>query len=468
MRTDPTAPPWDGRSTPGSSPTLEGTVDADVAVLGGGLAGLATAYFLSRTDPGLDVVVLEARTVGAGSTGRSTGIVGPGIGGPIDQLRRRSGDGVARAVHADSLAFVRLVQDLVAEERIDCELRSGAQFVHAWTPGQARSLRAQSRAFAELGFDVPYLSREELAGQRGADVHAGALRHPLAATLDPLRLCRGLRERLWVRGVRVFEHSPVTGLSPGAPIRVRTPFGAVRAGRVVVATDSYPGRPGVLDDAVTALVAHVVRTAPLPPERLAALGLGPGDSAVDARRFFDYYRVTDDGRVVAGGARVAVPAGHDTTHLGPDPHRRAAAWTRIEAELAALLPGGGPPVVTERWSGRFGATFDRLPVVGRVPDRPGVWYAGAWCGHGLALSVGAAARLAERMTGPDPDARVLPWLRDRPPQLPPRPVRRVALHRYVQALDALDRVQTRRSAVGGGRRRPPADVAVRERAGVAG
>jgi gamma-glutamylputrescine oxidase len=464
VRTDPTPPPWDDRAAPVDAIPLEGTVDADVAVLGGGLAGLATAHFLTRADPGLEVVVLEARTVGAGSTGRSTGIVGPGIGGPVEQLRRRAGDGVARAVHGDSLDFVRLVRDLVTDERIDCDLETGAQFVHAWTPAQARSLRARSRTYAELGFDVPYLSRAELAGARGSDVHCGALRHPLAATLDPVRLCRGLRERLWARGVRVFEHSPATGLEAGSPMRVRSPFGAVRAAQVVVATDSSLGRLGLPDDTVAALVAHVVRTAPLPPERLAALGLGPGDSAVDARRFFDYYRVTGDGRVVIGGARVAVPARHDTTHLGPDPRLRAAAWARIEAELAALLPGDEPPAVTERWSGRFGATFDRLPVVGRVEDRPGVWYLGAWCGHGLGLSVGAAARLAERMTGPDPDARVLPWLRDRPPALPPRPVRRFALHRYVQALDALDRVQTRRSALAGGRGVAPSTTPV----GVAG
>jgi gamma-glutamylputrescine oxidase len=436
------ASPWWQVPDPLRAVPLRGDEVADVAVVGGGIAGLAAAYHLSVALPGRRIVVLEARRVGAGGSGCSTGIVAPGVGGPITQLRRRYGDAVAARMFARSVDAVRCTVDLVRDEGMACDLEVNGQLVAAVTHRQDLALREQARAYADLGFDVPYLPRREVSALLRTDAYAGALRHPLAATLDPVALCRALRGRLQERGVAVYEDSPVTALVPGPPATLSTPAGRVTAGRTVLATDGFTAGLGVLTDTVVPLTAHVVRTAALNAHEMAALGWRLRDSVVDCRTFFDYYRLTPDNRIILGGGRVGVPVpGPGNGSRDGDDRSGQAAWRRLESRLRRLFPLLDDVPVTERWSGRIGAIVDRLPHVGAVPRAPGVWFTGGWCGHGIPLSVAAGADLAERIGAERGDREPVPWQRDRSPQLPRDPWRRWGLQAYVRSLDAVDRVQ---------------------------
>jgi gamma-glutamylputrescine oxidase len=437
-RPDAPPAPWQW-AAPQTMPTppLAGSRHADFAVIGAGLAGLATAYRLRHAAPGTRIVVLEAHPAGAGASGRSTGVAAPGVGAPIPTLRMKYGDEVARRMFAASLDAVEQTLALITDERIDCDLEVPGQLVTAMTPGQDTALRAAAASFEALGFDVPYLDRSALGQVLRTDRYLGALRYRRAGVLDPQRLCRGLRERLLDSGVEVYEHTPVARLDRTDPHLLSCAAGSVRAEHVIVATDAYAAELGVLGRSVVPIDTHVLRTAPLPRALLEELEWAGRETFVDSRTFFNYVRLTAQDRIVFGGGPVScrTPAG------------RAAArgsgrvWARLESELHALLPATRHVAVTDRWFGTTGATLDRLPVVGELRRLPGVWFAGGWCGHGVALSVAAGGYLAARLTGSPPpvDWAGLPWVRGRAPGLPPDPFRRWGLRAYIAALDAADR-----------------------------
>ncbi|HEY5150929.1 MAG TPA: FAD-dependent oxidoreductase, partial [Mycobacterium sp.] len=131
-----TAAPHLQRSAP-----LTGQRAVDVAVVGGGLAGLAAAFYLRRELPDAEIALLEADVVGSGATGRSTGIVAPGVGGPITLLRKRYGDSAVAAMFGGSVASVRRTLHLIESEELDCGLERNGQLVCSVSPRQDRALR---------------------------------------------------------------------------------------------------------------------------------------------------------------------------------------------------------------------------------------------------------------------------------------------------------------------------------------
>jgi gamma-glutamylputrescine oxidase len=436
---------WQATGPRRSPDPLDADTTADVAIVGGGLTGLSVAHQLLTCSPDLDVVVLEGSTVGAGASGRSTGMVGPGVGGSIVALRRRFGDATARAMFQATRDAVDTVVELVDRLGIDCGFEPGQQLVVAETAAQARSLRRQASAFAELGFDVPFLGTTQLGEVLGGAGYRAAIRHPRTATLDPQRLCDGLRAAGEDLGVRVHEQTTVSGVVPGRPMIVATSRGPkVRARIVVLATDGLTGRLGLLAGVVVPLVAHVIRTAPLGVGPLGALRWPPGTAVIESRNFFDYYRLAPDGGVVFGGGRVTI----DQPGTGRSERHARATWRRLHRELVARLPDVAGIEITDRWSGMTGFTLDRLPIVGPSAHAPDLWIAGAWCGHGLGLSVAEGAALgrtigaslahpaASRDTWAAPG---LPWRRSSAPRLPFATASTAALRPYLAGLDIVDR-----------------------------
>ncbi|MFI9332387.1 NAD(P)/FAD-dependent oxidoreductase [Kitasatospora sp. NPDC052868] len=380
------APPWRPAELRAAAP-VQGTVTADVAIVGAGLTGLATAYRLVRRDPSLDIVVLDATGPAAGASGRGTGLVGPRIGPAIDKARKRFGDETARACYLASEDWVRQTVDLVGELGADCGLTVGGQLIVANSDRAAATLARQAEAYRQLDLDVVPVARP---GR-----YRAALRHPVAATLDPAALTTALAAELDRLGVRRFDRSPVLRLGGG---ELTCPAGTVRAGRTVIAVNGFTRSLGLPVGTVAPLQLHALATAPLSPEARAELG---PEAVIDVTTLAPYHRLTPDGRLVMGGGPVNIPP---TTR--PDQHRRAWDW------LARRLPV--PAEITHRWTGQVGMTGDDLPVVGRIDDR--TWFAGGCCGHGLALATATGGHLAEALTGDAPPP--LPWHRSKAPWLP--------------------------------------------------
>lgn len=236
-----TAPIWWPGSPESAAPITDGRHDVDVLVIGAGLAGLAAAYFVTELRPELSVAVLEAKHVGAGATGRSTGIVSPGLSMPMAAFRRKYGDDAAIASFDATFHGVGLLRDLVAKENIDCDARDEPHTLVALTDRSLARMVTHLENLAELGREVPWLSSQEVVQWAGAGYKAGFAYHD-AMVVDPYRLVTGMADTLRRRGAPVYEHSPVISIEADATgVCVSTARAQVRARHAFLATDGYSG-----------------------------------------------------------------------------------------------------------------------------------------------------------------------------------------------------------------------------------
>jgi glycine/D-amino acid oxidase-like deaminating enzyme len=429
---------WDRGSAP-IRPTQQGTDRVDVLVVGAGLAGTATAYYLAAHRPDLRVMLVEASQVGLGATGRSTGIIGPGLGMPMRSLRRRYGDVVAAEAFASTLDGTAEIGRLIAAEGIDCDARLEHQVIGALTERQERRIRRHTRDLAELGFQVRWRDRNALADQLGGAYRA-AFAYENVLLVDPYRLVTGLAAAAERRGVRIAERTRVTRLEtlPDG-VRAHTPGGMIEADHVLLAVDGYGAELNPHPSSVVAVRTHVVATSPLTPDQRAALGWDGVGGVIDQRNFFSYYRLGAGGRLVFGGGPARVPSGDPQR----DTRTSAAVFDRVVQELHLRFPALTDVPIEARWSGLTGGTLDRLPVVGAAGDNQRVHFAGGWCGHGLSLCVSTAQSYARVLAdGPSPaPGQTLPWFRTRAAGLPA--ALRSTLPAYLRVLDAQDRIAGR-------------------------
>jgi glycine/D-amino acid oxidase-like deaminating enzyme len=435
------APLWQEIAVP-EAPPFEGRLRTDVAVVGGGLTGLSAAYHLAAARPGLRVAVLEADSLGAGASGRNTGMLGPGVGQSLAALVGRLGPRAAAALYRETLRAVALTRSLIEREEIACDLRLTGQLLRARTAADRRRLARQADLMHALELPVEVLADSpgpgRLATGDSGDGPA-ALRLPHAGLLHPGKLVAGLATRAAARGVRLYTRARVRQIAQGRPVRLALARGSeVVADHVVIATAGYTAGLGLLRGRVLPVHLQALATAPLSRAALATLHWPGREGVVEARRLFNYFRLTADDRLVFGGG---APRYHWHGHAPAAAASRALVTLR--RALAATFPAEiAEAPVTHLWTGVIGYTLDALPSIGRDPRRPGVVHALGWCGHGLALSVAAGEWLSRLILDPPElaDLAQLAWSRAAPPALPGEALRWLSFRAAVGALALLDRV----------------------------
>lgn len=365
------------------APALQGSARADVAIVGGGYVGLWTAILIKEADPGCDVVLLERDVCGSGASGRNGGFVlgwWPKLGTLVSLC---GADEAVRLCHAADDAIAE-IGAFCAAHGIAADFTPGGHLwtattratVDAWAPtvDLARSLGAGD-AFAAV--DPP-----ALAARSGSERHLAGVFEPHGATVQPARLARGLRRVALDLGVRIHEHSAVTGFDRRAPAVLRTAQGAVTADRVVIATNAWAASLREFWRRLVAISSDVVATPPI-PGRLAEIGWTGGEAISDSQQMVHYYRTTADGRIVFGkggwGIALAgrIPASFDR-HDG-----RAAD---VERDFRAIYPMLADVPVPDHWSGPIDRSPSGIPLLGRLGGRRHLLYGVGWSGNGVGPS----------------------------------------------------------------------------------
>jgi glycine/D-amino acid oxidase-like deaminating enzyme len=395
-------------------PSLEGDLECDVAIAGGGYTGLWTAIALLERQPGLRVVVLEAARCGEGPSGRNGGFLET-YWCALPRLRTRVGDEGALALARASegaLAAVRALGE-------DVWLREAGMLDVATTPAQEAGVARAVALARELGAEeraLP-LSAEEVAGRcRSPRFRSGVL-FPDAATVQPARLARALRRRALALGVRVHERSRVTHVRPG---ELRTERGSLRAAEVVVATNAWSAAWRPLRRQLTPFGSYIVLTEPV-PELLAEIGWTGGEAITDGRMFLHYFRTTADGRVAMGSGSGPIGfRGRIDSRFTHD----AATAARAEAGLRRLLPALAEVKVEHAWGGPIDVSSDHLPFFGTLPGGR-VHYGAGYSGNGVGPSWLGGQILASLALAQDDEWTRLPLVTRHVPSLPPEPIRRL-------------------------------------------
>ena len=366
---------------------LAGEETADVAIVGGGLAGLSAAIDLAAR--GRRVVLLEAATLGHAASGRNGGQAIHGLGCDQDVIEAQLGLDDARRVWNLSIEALDLLRQRIAAHAIDCDWQDGYLGL-ADSAGKARALSEWAdRMDRVYGYPLQRIAPAEVRGWIDSPRFHAGIHDPRSGHLHPLKYLRGLAAAALQAGVRVFEHSPVLALQPGRPATLRTPQGTVRAGQVLLAGNAHlqalaPSLAPAIGPRVMPVGTYVACSQPL-GEAVAAK-LIPSRSAVcDTNFVVDYFRLTADHRLLFGG-------GVSYSTRTP-PGLKAALRTRMQRTFPQLQG----LEVAHLWGGFVDISMNRAPDFGRLG--PDVYYLQGFSGHGLALS-GLAGRLAaEAMCG---------------------------------------------------------------------
>ena len=339
----------------GVSQRLDGDADCDVAVVGGGYLGLWTAWHLSQLEPEVRVAVLERELCGFGPSGRNGGFVN-GYWDKVPRLAREHGPGAALALARAADAAVVAIGEWCRENEVDAWYRQAPQIQVATSPAQEGVWLERTRGCEELGVGERYrsLTAEQVAEHVRSPVFGGGAALTPAATVQPARLCFGLRDAVRRRGVRIFEHTPVARVLDG---RVETRRGTVKARAIVLATNAAAGEFRPVRNLLAVASSHIVLTEPV-PDVLEEVGWTGHEAVLDFRTLLHYFRTTQDGRIAFGwgGGRMGAKGWRrGVTEVDPDVTAEGART------LVRFFPQLRGRAITHAWGGPIDVSSTRLP-----------------------------------------------------------------------------------------------------------
>lgn len=365
-------------------PSLDGELQTDVCVIGGGFTGLCAA--LNLAEQGLDVVLLEAERIGFGASGRCGGLVGSGQRKDVLELEEQFGLVEAQLLWGFAEAAKTEIRDRVARHAIDCDLQKG-QLIGIHTKRYAGYPLELSTALAER-YDYPdthALDAEATRAMVASDDFLESFFDPNAFTLHPLNYALGLARACREAGVRVFERSRVTSYSHTDPATVSTDTGKVTASFVVLACNGYLNK---LEPRVAGKIMPInnfmIATESLGAERAGELISGRF-GIHDTRFVVNYFRLSHDHRLLFGGGE----------NYRPGFPRDIAGFVR--PYMLKLFPQLDDVAIDYAWGGTLSVTVNRLPHVGRL--QPNLFYAQGYSGHGISTASFAGKLIAEAVNG---------------------------------------------------------------------
>ena len=375
-------------ATRDSSPdraSLSGRIEADVAVVGGGFAGLHTARLLAMR--GRSVVLVERRRIGWGASGRNGGFVGAGFAARSGALIDKLGLDHARKLYAQSQRGVAIVRTAMDElDRPDIRMGSGKLTVSRTDQGAGFADR--TRALAErLGASFEPWETDRVRALIATPRYHQAIHDPQSFHLHPLNFALALAHDIERLGGKLYERSDARGLQrQGAVWRLQTADGEVAARHVVLAGNADLGHVHRrIAGAVLPVATYVAVTAKI-GARLADFIRWTG-AISDTRRAGDYYRIVNGDRLLWGG-RI-------TTDTREPPRLREM----MRRDILVVYPALGDVRIEYAWPGIMGYAPHMMPQVGKI--EPGLWVCSAFGGHGVAQTAAGADALAAAIAGED-------------------------------------------------------------------
>ncbi|KAA6224014.1 FAD-binding oxidoreductase [Streptomyces albofaciens JCM 4342] len=370
------------------APMLEGELTCDIAVVGGGYAGMAAALRLA--DRGADVVLLESGFCGWGGSSRNAGYLSNALAGDpqlLNTLYPRRLPGLVR--YADRAA--RFTEELIARLAIACDYEPTGNVIAAVSPGQLRRTKRNAEILRGAGADVEFV---EGRGFGLPKTFLGGVFERAGGLLNPGKFALGLREALLASDVRVYERTAVRAVDPHASgAVVSTTSGRVHAERVLLATNAYSRDLAIAPRRmVTPVWTSLVETEPVDAERLAATGWTRHVGIITPHTILENYRPTPRGTIMFGTRRLRTAPGALGAREPDD-----AVVSDLVRGFHERFPSLRDVAPQRAWGGWIAMTPSLLPVAGEATRN--VFYAIGCNGHGLAQSPYLGTLLADRLAG---------------------------------------------------------------------
>ena len=419
---------------------LSGDVSTDVCIVGGGLTGLWTAYYLKKADPSRRITVIEKQIVGFGASGRNGGWCSALFPKSTDALRRLYGDDAARRLREAMIDTVDEVGRVCVQEGIDCDFVKGGTIVFARDTVQRRAAVAdvdEARAFGtdDLELVTAGSHDESRARSLAATSSLAASFDPACARVHPGKLVRGLARVVERLGVVIAEQSEVVEWAPGRALYSGAGGeGLITCDQLVIAVEGYGAQfPGV-GRRIMPLYSLMIATEPLADEVWDEIGIEHGTTFSDYRHLLVYGQRTADNRFAFGGRGARY---HWGSSVKPEHDRVGRVFEHLRSTLSDLFPAARGAEVTHRWGGPLGVSRDWHASVGFNP-RTGVGFAGGYVGDGLSTTNLAGRTLTDLILRRSTELTALPWVNHLSPKWEPEPFRFIGANLGLAGTSAAD------------------------------
>ncbi|HZO13294.1 MAG TPA: FAD-binding oxidoreductase [Polyangiaceae bacterium] len=405
-------------------PPLAGDTSADVAIIGGGFTGVSTAWHLARRFPERRILLLEAKTLGNGGSGRNGGLVLNWINGVHSPDAEH-----ARGIYEVTQRGMRVLESMIETHALKVPYDKNGSLEVLTDPRRAEEAARWAEEMRAVGVPLEFVTElDDTLRMQGA---RGALFDPRSGRLDGIAMLRAMRDVLIELGVGVHENTPVLAVREGQEVALTTAQGEVRAKAIVLATNAYTRRLGYFRDVLFSLHSHVIATEPRSAEEWKRMGWAGVAGFNDDLDRIAYGCLTQSGQMVFGGGSNDAYSYRigGRTALPRTPERGFAA---VERRMRAYFPDAADVPIAHRWSGALAITMSRLCAMGVRGDHQNVYYAFGYSGHGITLAHLAGEVLCDIYAGDDARWRTMPFYQPRLFRMPPEPLRWMGYQIYTR------------------------------------
>ena len=364
---------------------LDGSCRTDVCIIGGGYTGLSAALHLSKR--GYKVILLEARKMGWGASGRNGGQLGSGQRKDQDFLEKKLGNADAARLWQLAEDAKNLAKQIIAEHDIQCDLKPGVAH-----PDHKPGYATETRKYVEhlktrYGYQqIEYLQPDDMAELTGSDTYFGGSLDMGAAHLHPLNYALGLAAAAQQCGAILHESTVVESYQEGSPNKVISNRGVIEADAVILACNGYLGKlEKRMAGKIMPINNFIIATEPL--DDTTAHSINPRDVAIaDSRFVINYYRLSADKRLLFGG-------GENYSRNFP-----ADIKSFVRKPMLEIYPRFADKRIDYAWGGTLAVTLNRMPHFGRLSNS-GIYFAQGYSGHGVAMATLGGKIMADAIAG---------------------------------------------------------------------
>ncbi len=434
----PTSAWLDTPDRPDARPALPADTTADLVVVGGGYSGLWTAVLAKERDPGRDVVLVEAQRVGWAASGRNGGFCSASLTHGRDNGEQRFPDEIDTLERLGQQNLAE-IESAVGRYGIECGWELTGSLSVATEPHQVEWLREAGRRGEGTFLDQAAVRAEV----ESPTYLAGLWTRDDNALVDPARLAWGLADAAERLGVRIHEHTSVTGLErEGTGVLVRTAGGrTIRAGRVALGTNAFPSLVKRVRWHTVPVYDYALMTEPLSAEQLASVGWRHRQGVDDSGNQFHYYRLTPDNRILWGGYDAIY---HFGRRIDGSLDQRTKTFDLLARQFFETFPQLEGLRFSHQWGGaidtctRFFAFFGTA-YAGRAA------YALGYTGLGVGATRFGANVMLDLLDGRTTERTGLEMVRSKPLPFPPEPFAYAGVQLTRWSLAASDRHGGRRN-----------------------
>lgn len=358
---------------------LNNNIEVDVAIIGGGYTGLSAAYHLMKYNPGLKVVVLEARQVGSGASGRHGGMVLSQP--PTESFEIFHEEHVHKKTYELASRNMKAMKKLCEESGIDCDLQLDG-FVHAIIDEEdIPYYKEYVQEANDLGIPIEYWDADKTEEMLGTDYYAASVYDPNGGSVHAIKLINALKIMAEKAGAVIYENTKVNDISEGQPIvlYVGDDNHVVKANNIVLATNAFTTKLGYFKYSMIPVHTQTAVTEPLTEEQLEIIGWDSRLPFYDSKNFLIHIVLLKDNRIVIGGGYADYFFRNNLAFKGDIQKVHDLTMD----ELLKIYPDLKGIRLEYLWTGVLGKTSDSIPKVGVTGRYDNIYYGLAYNGQGV-------------------------------------------------------------------------------------